>query len=227
MKIDILYEDNHLIIVNKPFGVPVQSDKTEDPCLLDIVKDFIKERDNKPGNVFLGLVHRIDRPASGVVILAKTSKALARLNKMLQENKITKTYWAITVRPLPYESGKMIDFLLKNNKKNMSRVVPNANKGGKQSTLEYFLVGSSDNYSLYKINLITGRHHQIRVQFSSRGANLRGDLKYGAPRSNKDGGIDLFAGKVEFVHPISNKPVVVLGTVPNSNIWNFFKNLIS
>ncbi|MBN2651466.1 MAG: RluA family pseudouridine synthase [Spirochaetales bacterium] len=226
MKIDVLYEDNHLIIVNKPFCVPVQSDKTGDPCLLDMVKDFIKKRDNKPGNVFLGLAHRLDRPTSGVIVLAKTSKALSRMNELIRDNKIEKTYWAVTVAALPQDEGRMSDFLLKNSQKNMSRVVPNDNKGGKKATLDYELVGGSDNYFLYKIKLITGRHHQIRVQFSSRGASLRGDLKYGAPRSNKDGSIDLFAGKIKFVHPVSGEPIEVLGKIPDSNIWRHFSGII-
>jgi 23S rRNA pseudouridine1911/1915/1917 synthase len=226
MKIDVLYEDNHLIAVNKPAGMPVQDDITGDESLLEAVKVFIKKRDNKPGNVFLGLIHRLDRPTTGIVVFAKTSKALSRMNELIRNSKIEKIYYALTIRTLKEPTGKLEDFLWKNQKNNKSQVVDSGKKGAKKAVLEYELTGSSDNYSLYKIRLITGRHHQIRVQLSSRGAIIKGDLKYGASRSNRDGSIDLFAGEVSFIHPVTKEQVVIKGIAPASNIWNYFRGVL-
>jgi 23S rRNA pseudouridine1911/1915/1917 synthase len=198
----ILYEDNHLIAVNKLPGELVQPDTTGDPALEDTVKEFIRRRDNKPGNVFLGVVHRIDRPVSGVVIFAKTGKALARLNAMLKNGEIKKTYWAITEnRPEP-EAGPLVHHLIRDAKTNKSKVYAKPVAGSKEARLNYNLLAGSDNYYLVEVELLTGRHHQIRAQFAKIGANIKGDLKYGAARSNRDGSISLHSRSLEFPHPV-------------------------
>lgn len=207
----ILYEDNHLLLVNKRAGELVQGDKSGDSCLVDELKAFIKERDNKPGNVFCGLVHRIDRPVSGVVIFAKTSKALARMNELVKERKIEKTYWAVSKNcPEPME-GELRNWLVRNERMNKSFVVANGTKeGAKEAVLEYKVIGRSEGgYYLIEVNLHTGRHHQIRCQLANVGCPIKGDLKYGAPRSNPDGSISLHARGLSFEHPVSHLSIDV------------------
>lgn len=219
--IDILYEDNHLIIVNKKCGELVQGDKTGDKTLMDNIKDFIKIRDNKPGNVFLGLTHRLDRPTSGIVIYAKTGKALSRMNEKFKKRDIEKTYWAIT-SPLPKNvatSGTLTHFLRKNSKRNLVTVFTKPTQDAKKAVLHYDLIKKLDNYWLFEIVLETGRSHQIRAQMAKIGASIKGDLKYGSPRSNKDGGIHLHAQKVVFEHPVSKEMVEVVAPPPEDAVW--------
>ena len=209
----ILFEDNHLIIIDKLPGEIVQGDKTGDVCLLDLLKQFIKDRDNKKGNVFLGLCHRIDRPTSGIVIFAKTSKCLSRLSLMFRENNIHKTYLALTDGIVKgTENGDIVhleDYIYRNSKLNKSFVVDKTYEGAKKGILECKLLKRTISYYLYEIALFTGRHHQIRVQLSSRGVHIKGDLKYGAKRSNADGSICLHSYKVSFVHPVSKQTISV------------------
>ena len=216
----IVYEDNHMMVINKKAGQLVQGDKTGDESLLELIKDFIKKRDNKPGNVFLGLVHRIDRPTSGLVIYAKTSKALSRLTQMVKNREIKKTYWAIVAKEMIPHSQRLIHYLKKNEKNNKAIVFPKATEGAKEAILTYSLIKTLDNYQLLEIDLETGRHHQIRAQLSKIGIPIKGDLKYGAPRSNADGGISLHARKLDFVHPVTKEPVEIIAPVPqNDAVW--------
>lgn len=212
MTIDqIIYEDNHLLLVNKRAGELVQGDKSGDSCLVDEIKSFIKERDNKPGNVFCGLVHRLDRPVSGVVIFAKTSKALSRMNALVKERAIEKTYWAVSKNcPEPME-GTLRNWLSRNEKMNKSFVVADGTKdNAKEAVLDYKVIGRSEGgYYLIEVNLHTGRHHQIRCQLANIGCPIKGDLKYGAPRSNPDGSISLHARRVSFEHPVSHLKIDV------------------
>ncbi len=219
--LDVLYEDNHVIIINKKPGDIVQGDKTGDIPLSEIVKEYIKKKYDKPGNVFLGVVHRLDRPTSGAVIFARTSKALSRLNDQLKNKKIKKTYWAI-VKGKPKKTGTLINFLKKNPKNNKSSVYPSDTPGSKKAVLHYRLLNSSDNYSLLEIDLETGRHHQIRAQLSKMGFPIKGDLKYGFPRSNPDKGISLHARKLQFMHPVSKKDMEILAPLPKNDLWKFF-----
>lgn len=215
----VLYEDNHIIIVNKEPGEIVQGDKTGDKPLSETVKEWIRKKYDKPGNVFLGVVHRLDRPVSGVVIFAKTSKALARLNEMLREGKIKKTYWAIT-RNIPAErEGLLTHYIISTEKNNKSYAYPAPRPGAKEAKLHYRLLSRSDRYNLIEVNLLTGRKHQIRVQLSSIGCPIRGDLKYGDKRSNPDGSISLHARSIEFMHPVSRLPVKITAPVPEDNLW--------
>ena len=218
--LEVLFEDNHLVIVNKKAGDIVQGDKTGDKPLSEVVKEYIKEKYNKPGEVFLGVVHRLDRPTSGVIIFARTSKALERLNKMLREKTISKTYWAI-VKNLPKkEKDTLISFLKKNPKNNKSTVFLKETEGSKKAVLHYSVIKKLDNYTLLEIDLETGRHHQIRAQLSSIGSPIKGDLKYGATRSNKDGGIHLHAKKIAFIHPVSKENIYLEAPIPDEVIWN-------
>ena len=215
----ILYEDNHIIIVNKESGEIVQGDKTGDTPLSEIVKADIKERYAKPGNVFLGVVHRLDRPVSGVVVFAKTSKALTRLNDMFREGKVRKTYWAITQqRPKP-ENGTIEGWLIRNEKQNKSYMYDKEKPGAKKAVLKYKTIAATDRYVLLEVELLTGRHHQIRCQLAAIGCPIKGDLKYGARRSNPDGSISLMARKVEFEHPVSHQTITVEAPVPQDNLW--------
>ena len=216
----ILYEDNHLIAINKRPGQIVQSDKTGDPCLVDELKAFIKQRDNKPGNVFVGLPHRLDRPTSGVLLLTKTDKALARINKLIHDRELHKTYWAIVRNKPPKASDRLVHWLRKNEKQNKSYASETEKDGWQKAELEYTLIASSENYFLLEIRLITGRHHQIRVQLSEIGCPVRGDLKYGFERSNRDASISLHARSLEFVHPIKNEPVSIVADAPD--LFRFF-----
>lgn len=216
----IVYEDNHLLVVNKKVGQLVQGDKTGDESLLELIKDFIKKRDNKPGNVFLGLVHRIDRPTSGLVIYAKTSKALSRLTQMVKNREIKKTYWTVVAKEMIPQSQRLIHYLKKNEKNNKAIVFPKATDGAKEAILTYNIVKTLDNYLLLEIDLETGRHHQIRAQLSKIGVPIKGDLKYGSPRSNPDGGINLHARKLEFIHPVTKENVEIIAPVPqNDAVW--------
>jgi len=222
----ILYEDNHIIAVNKPAGMLVQGDKTGDETLGDIVKQYIKEKYEKPGEVFLGVVHRIDRPVSGVVLYARTTKALQRLNEMFQKREIQKTYWAIVQARPEKESDLLVNYLRKNEEKNMSRVVSAETKGALKCELEYKLIAESDNYWLLEVDPHTGRHHQIRVQLANIGCIIKGDLKYGAKRSNKDASICLHARHIQFIHPVKKEPVSITAPVPNDNLWKSFEEMV-
>ena len=221
---DILYEDNHLLIVNKRCGDLVQPDPSGESALEDQIKAFIKRRDAKPGEVFLGVVHRIDRPVSGAVIFAKTSKALARLNEMIRRGEIEKTYWALTEsRPDP-EEGELSHYILRNEKTNRSRALDAPRGDAKLAKLRYRTLGASARYTLVEVDLLTGRHHQIRAQLSKVGCPIRGDLKYGARRSLPGGGISLHSRRVEFEHPVRREPVSVTAPAPaDDNLWAYFE----
>lgn len=223
----ILYEDNHIIAVNKYPGELVQADKSGDTALDAEVKQYIKEKYDKPGDVFLGVVHRLDRPVSGVVLFARTSKALARLNKMFQEHTIQKTYWAITKNRPPEESGELIHHLLRDSIKNKSSVHVSPKRGTKEARLTYELIGMTNQYHLLQINLKTGRHHQIRAQLAKIACPIKGDLKYGFPRSNPDGGIHLHARSVQFTHPVTQKDTKIVGSPPNDPLWQEFIDQMS
>ncbi len=218
--LQVLFEDNHIIIVNKRSGDISQGDKTGDKPLSDVVKAYIKEKYNKEGNVFLGVVHRLDRPTSGVIIFARTSKALERLNKMLRDKKIDKTYWAVVKNVPRKEKDTLINYLKKNPKNNKSSVFAKEITGSKRAILHYAVIKKLDNYSLIEVDLETGRHHQIRAQLSAIGSPIKGDLKYGFNRSNKDGSIHLHARKIEFIHPVSKEQILVIAPTPNEVIWN-------
>ncbi|AQW90753.1 TPA: RNA pseudouridine synthase [Elizabethkingia anophelis] len=216
----IVYEDNHLLVINKQVGQLVQGDKTGDKSLLDEIKDFIKIRDHKPGNVFLGLVHRIDRPTSGLVIYAKTSKALSRLTQMVKNREIEKTYWAIVPKEMIPLEQKLVHYLRKNEKNNKATVFEKVTEGAKEARLRYKVIRTLDNYYLLEIDLETGRHHQIRAQLAKIGIPIKGDLKYGAPRSNPDGGIHLHARKLSFIHPVTKEAIEIIApTNPQDKIW--------
>ena len=219
MKEWILYEDNHIIVVNKPSKLPVQGDKTGDNSLLDIGKEYIKKTYNKLGNVYLGLPHRIDRPVSGIVILSKTSKSLSRMTKLFREKDVKKTYWAIVKNKINQSSGELTHFLKKNRKLNKSFVGTEEQKGFLKSQLKYKLLKKLNNYFLYEIELITGRHHQIRVQLSTIGSPIKGDIKYNAKRTNKDGSINLHSRNIKFIHPIKKTEISITAPTPNDPIW--------
>ena len=219
----VLYEDNHVIIVNKESGEIVQGDKTGDIPLSDIVKQWIKEKYEKPGNVFLGVVHRLDRPVSGVVVFAKTSKALSRLNSMFSSREdVHKTYWAITANRPPGDEGTLTHWLVGNEKQNKSYAYDKEVKGAKKAILNYKVIGNSERYWLIEVELLTGRHHQIRCQLAKMGCPIKGDLKYGAKRSNPDGSISLLAREIEFVHPVSKENIKITAPLPKDNIWKLF-----
>lgn len=214
-----VYEDNHIIIVYKNSGEIVQGDKTGDEPLSEIVKKYIKEKYQKPGNVFLGVVHRLDRPVSGLVVFAKTSKALTRLNKMFRDGEVHKTYWAIT-KDAPKESeGMLTDWLVRNEKQNKSYAYSHEVPNSKKAILQYKVIAHTDNYNLLEINLMTGRHHQIRCQLANMGCPIKGDLKYGAKRSNPDGSISLLSHHVELAHPVSKELISIDSPVPDDNLW--------
>mgnify|MGYP003619737591 FL=1 len=216
----IIFEDNHLLVINKNAGQLVQGDKTGDESLLESIKNFIKIRDHKPGNVFLGLVHRIDRPTSGLVIYAKTSKALSRLTQMVKNREIKKTYWAVVAKEMIPQTQRLVHYLKKNEKNNKAIIFTKSTEGAKEAILTYNIIKTLDNYLLLEIDLETGRHHQIRAQLSKIGASIKGDLKYGAPRSNPDGGISLHARKLEFIHPVTKEHVEIVAPVPqNDAVW--------
>ena len=220
--LEILYEDNHLIAVNKRSGDIVQGDKTGDMPLSDKVKDYIKAKYTKPGEVFLGVIHRLDRPVSGVVLFARTSKALERMNEQFRERHTDKIYWAIVQDAPESPEGKLIHFLIKDESKNKSRAYTDERKGALRCELDYKFLSQSDRYTLLEVHPVTGRHHQIRVQLSSIGAIIKGDLKYGAKRSNPDGSICLHARKLSFNHPVTKEPVSITAPVPGDNLWQAF-----
>lgn len=218
--LQILYEDNHLIIINKRVGDLVQGDKTGDIPLNELVKSYIKKKYNKPGEVFLGVVHRLDRPTSGVVIFARTSKALSRLNQALRDKIIQKIYWAIVKQTPKKETDTLINYLVKNPKNNKSTAFSTEQRGTKKAILTYKIIEKFDNYSLLEINLETGRHHQIRVQLAQIGCPIKGDLKYGFDRSNKNGGIHLHARKIAFAHPVSKEIIEIIAPTPKDVLWD-------
>jgi len=218
--LQVLFEDNHILIVNKRAGDITQGDKTGDKPLNDVVKEYIKDKYNKPGNVFIGTVHRLDRPTSGVVIFARTSKALERLNKMLREKSIQKTYWALVKNKPKKTKDTLINFLKKDSKKNKSFVYKKEIDGSKKAILHYSVLKNLDNYTLLEIDLETGRHHQIRTQLANIGCPIKGDLKYGFARSNKDGSISLHARKIEFVHPVSKEYIKITAPTPIDVVWS-------
>lgn len=228
----VLYEDNHIIAVSKTCHEIVQGDKTGDTPLSETVKAYIKEKYQKPGDVFLGVTHRLDRPTTGVVLFARTSKALSRLNAMFQSHEqIRKTYWAIVStdngnRIMDNGEVRLENYLWRNEKQNKSFVVKQGTKDAKRAVLTYKVIAQSDRYTLLEINLETGRHHQIRCQLAALGCPIRGDLKYGAKRSNPDGGISLHARKIEFIHPVSKLPIVITAPIPEDTLWRTFENNI-
>lgn len=221
---DVVYEDNHLIIVNKSSSEIVQGDKTGDKPLAEMVKEYIKQKYHKPGNVFLGVVHRLDRPVSGLVVFARTSKALARLNEMFRTKEVYKTYWAIVGNCPPTEEGELVHWLVRNEKQNKSYAYDKEKSEAKKAVLDYRLIGRSERYFLLEVDLKTGRHHQIRCQLAKMGCPIKGDLKYGSPRSNPDGSICLHARRVRFVHPVSKQEIDVEAPVPEGNLWHSFQN---
>ena len=212
----ILYEDNHVLIFNKRAGEIVQGDKTGDECLAETLKAFIAQRDGKPGKVFLGIPHRLDRPVSGIVVFAKTSKALSRLSEMFRTGDIHKTYWALCCQAPERESGELTGWIYRNEKMNKSFLVKEGTEGAKQARLLYKLLGRTDRYSLVEVLLLTGRHHQIRCQLAGMGCVIKGDLKYGAPRSNPDGGICLHSREIKFVHPVRKDEMDIIAPPPSS-----------
>ena len=223
MSLEVLYEDNHIIAINKKSGDIVQGDKTGDKTLGDFVKDYLKEKYQKPGSAFLGVVHRIDRPVSGVVLFARTSKALERMNELFREKKVQKTYWAVVKNSPSEESGSLIHYLKKDEAKNKSKAFEKEVTGSLRSWLDYKVIDKSDNYFLIEINPHTGRHHQIRVQLSTIGCPIKGDVKYGFDRTNEDGSIHLHARKVVFVHPIKKEEIQIIAPVQDENLWKYFE----
>ena len=227
VQLSVLFEDNHIIAINKQCGDIVQGDKTGDRTLGDDVKDYIKERYNKPGNVYLGVTHRLDRPTSGAVLFARTSKALTRLNELFKEGRaIHKTYWAVVDKKPETLTGQLDHWLIRDTRQNKSFAYLNERKESKKASLSYKYLGSSDKFHLIEIELHTGRHHQIRAQLAAIGLHIKGDLKYGFPRSNSDGGIHLHARKIEFTHPVTGDPIKIIATPPNDPVWNYFTRMI-
>lgn len=218
----ILYEDNHLIIINKKCGELVQGDKTGDRTLIDDVKQYLKVTYNKPGNVYLGVPHRLDRPTSGIVMYAKTEKALIRLNEMFKGSGVKKIYWAIVDNKPKKKEGLLVHYIVRDTERNESIAYPVEKNGGKLAKLSYTLLSSSDRYNLLQIELLTGRHHQIRAQLKAIGLHIKGDLKYGASRSNSDGGISLHARSITFIHPVRKEEITVVAPPPMNNLWSYF-----
>ena len=216
---EVVYEDNHIIIVNKKSGEIVQGDKTGDTPLSETVKQWIKEKYAKPGNVFCGVVHRLDRPVFGLVVFAKTSKALARMNEMFRNGDVHKTYWAITKNRPPKDEDTLVHYITTTERNNKSYASTVEKPGAQKAVLKYRVISQSDNYHLIEVKLLTGRKHQIRVQLAAIGCPIKGDLKYGAKRSNPDGSISLLARNVTFVHPVSKQDICVTAPVPDDNLW--------
>lgn len=214
----ILHEDNHILVFNKVPGEIVQGDKTGDECLAETLKAFIAQRDSKPGKVFMGVPHRLDRPVSGIVVFAKTSKALSRLSEMFRTGDIHKTYWALCLNAPQKESGELVDWLIRNVKMNKSFVAKNGSsaQGAKEARLLYKVIGKTERYHLLSVQLLTGRHHQIRCQLAAMGCVIKGDLKYGAPRSNPDGGICLHSREISFIHPVKKEEMTIIAPPPSS-----------
>ncbi len=222
--LQILHEDNHIIVINKRVGDIVQGDKTGDTPLSEIVKEYIKDKYNKPGEVFLGVVHRLDRPTTGIVVFARTSKALTRLNELFKNRETQKKYWAIIKNKPPKTEDKLIHFLKRNEKNNTSKAHLNEVPDSKIASLDYKVFQELNNYFAVEINLHTGRHHQIRAQLSAINCPIKGDLKYGFDRSNPDGGIHLHARQLEFIHPVSKNTINIIANVPDDTIWNAVSN---
>ena len=217
---EVIYEDNHIIVVSKQSGEIVQGDKTGDIPLSETVKAYIKEKYAKPGAVFLGVVHRLDRPVSGLVVFARTSKALSRLNDMFRLGEVHKTYWAIVQNRPKEDVGTLEHWLVRNEQQNKSYAYDRERPQSKKAILKYRLIGQSERYYLLEVNLMTGRHHQIRCQLAAMGCPIKGDLKYGAKRSNPDGSISLLARRIEFVHPVSKQPICLEAPLPTDGLWN-------
>jgi len=224
MAIDVIYEDNHLIAVNKASGDITQGDKTGDEPLPEKIKRWLAEKYKKEGNVFCGVIHRLDRPTSGLVIFSKTSKALSRMNELFKKQDIEKVYWAIVETKPKANSGSLRDFLKKNKEQNKSYSVKEGTPEAKESVLDYQLIAQSDRYFLLEVRPKTGRHHQIRTQLANIGSIIKGDVKYGAKRSNKDGSISLHARSVNFIHPVKKEPIEITAKVPNDPLWKWFEN---
>ena len=220
----VLYEDNHIIVVNKESGEIVQGDKTGDTPLSDIVKDYIKVKYQKPGNVFLGVVHRLDRPVSGAVVFARTSKALSRLNEMFRRGEVHKTYWAIVKNKPKADAATLVSWIVRNEKQNKSYAYDHEVKDSKKAVLDYRLIASGDTYHILEIRLHTGRHHQIRCQLAAMGCPIKGDLKYGSQRSNADGSISLLSRHTEFLHPVSKQLIAVDAPLPSDPLWKKILN---
>ena len=225
LKSRILYEDNHLIIINKLPGELVQGDETGDITLADKVKEYLKITYNKPGNVYLGIPHRLDRPTSGIVVYAKTEKALVRLNEAFKGSSVKKTYWAVVDNMPKKTESTLIHYIVRNSANNKSVAYPKEIKGSKLAKLDYRLIGSSDKYYLIEIALHTGRHHQIRAQLAAIGLHIKGDLKYGFPRSNPDGGIHLHARTIVFTHPVKKEEITITAPPPHDSVWDYFAKL--
>ena len=221
----ILYEDNHLLAVNKRAGQLVQGDKSGDATLGDYLKEYLREKYAKPGQVFLGVVHRLDRPVSGVVIFARTSKALERMNELFRDKKVQKTYWAVVKNRPPQEAGSLIHYLVKDEAKNKSKAYDKEIKNSSRAWLDYRLAGTGDRYFLLEVRPQTGRHHQIRVQLAAMGCPIKGDVKYGFDRTNEDGSIHLHARNIEFVHPVKKEVVNITAPVPDDPLWKFFEEV--
>lgn len=217
--LQILHEDNHIIVINKRVGDIVQGDKTGDKPLSEVVKEYLKDKYNKPGEVFLGVVHRLDRPTTGIVVFARTSKALTRLNELFKNRETQKTYWAVVKNKPPKNEDKLVHFLKRNEKNNTSKAHLKEVPDSKIASLDYKIIAELNNYFALEIDLHTGRHHQIRAQLSAIGSPIKGDLKYGFDRSNPDGGIHLHARKLVFVHPVSKEPINIIAPVPEDSIW--------
>lgn len=222
----VLYEDNHLIIVNKASSEIVQGDKTGDKPMSEMVKEYLKEKYNKPGNVFCGVTHRLDRPTSGVVVFAKTSKALPRLNLMFRDNEVGKVYWAIVQNRPAKDSDTLTHYLVKDERKNKSSAFDTERPNTKKAVMNYTMIAQSDNYFLLEVQLETGRHHQIRVQLAKIGCPVKGDLKYGSKRSNRDGSISLHARGISFIHPVSQNKIEITAPVPDDNLWKAFQKSV-
>jgi 23S rRNA pseudouridine1911/1915/1917 synthase len=218
--LQVLHEDNHIIVINKRVGDIVQGDKTGDKPLSEVVKEYLKEKYNKPGEVFLGVVHRLDRPTTGIVVFAKTSKALTRLNELFSNRETQKTYWAVVKNKPPKNEDNLVHFIKRNEKNNTSKAHLKEVPDSKKASLDYKIIKELNNYFALEINLHTGRHHQIRAQLSIIGSPIKGDLKYGFDRSNPDGGIHLHARKLVFIHPVSKEVLTILALTPVDVIWN-------
>ena len=222
----IVYEDNHLIAVDKLPGDIVQGDKTGDEPLSEQLKSYLKTKYHKPGNVFLGVIHRLDRPVGGLVLFARTGKALARMNAQFAERKVKKIYWAIVQKAPPKEADTITHYLIRNQKQNKSYAYDFPKKDAKEAILDYKVLGTSDRFFLLEIQLHTGRHHQIRSQLAKIGCPIKGDLKYGFPRSNNDGGIDLIARQMKFIHPVKQEPVTLTAQLPDTALWRYFETML-